>query len=273
MQSNAGNIEKRIHTLELDVKNQEQITETANHIRNQITPEIDFLINNAAVMLKAYTPNEPEKVKETLNVNFFAPYHLINNFVYQHGLMDASSDHDKETKAIINLGARICQISKNKYLQAIQEFQQDLTQQVFQPKALSQVQMDEKQLVQVMKSILMNSEYMSEDILKKIPKMFPDAPYMVSKVGLHALTRITAKTLQQQQAANATSSNSNRQHILSLAVCPSGYGVKNTGLGHPKAPVTPEQGIQTILDIIQQPDQYQAHNGSLLGDFKVIPYA
>ncbi|KAL9653054.1 hypothetical protein ABK040_006275 [Willaertia magna] len=246
------NLEVHYQLLDL-MKGKKEIEQCVKRIKSEITPNIDILINNAAVMLKNdQTKSQTDKVRETLTVNFFSVVDLINN------CKEELMKHEDGEKRILNLGARVCCLSQNKYLQAIPEFNEILRQKVFEPKNYKDVTMSSKDLIRLIQGLTAKPEYMGESYLSKIPKVFPDAPYLVSKIAIHALTRILAKELQ-------------NENVLVNALYP---GHVRTKLGGEKAPILPDTAAQNIIEFLNRDfkQTYEELNGGLIADNKELPY-
>ena len=205
----------------------------------------DLLINNAGVMQKVTNfgnANTIQGVKETLKVNFMAPLFLSESLI---------KSITTSKPLIVNLGARVCTLSANPYLTSISEVN-DTLRKVFESKQDLTVE----QLYQLlMEGVMRKPEYLSPEQLSKIPQSLPDAPYLVSKVFLHALTKIEA------------SSSKDRYKVV--AVDP---GWVKTRLGGSKAPLSPEKSAQNIFKLVERQDTLE--NGLLYSsaDGKVLSY-
>ena len=218
--------------------------DASKHFKNTFTAP-NILINNAGIMLKNdenfKNMSTVQLVRDTLKVNFFTPFFLSESLLE----ISSSSAH---SPTILNLGARVCKLSTNNYLKSIPEIGETLKDKVFTPEKSQLTSEDLYQLLT--QSVMKNSDYMSAERISKIPAALPDAPYLVSKVFLHALTKIEGTT---------------RQNAQVNAVDP---GWVNTRLTSFKAPLTPDKAAQNILQLLDTPLQ----NGLLYGDGKLITY-
>jgi NAD(P)-dependent dehydrogenase (short-subunit alcohol dehydrogenase family) len=175
----------------LDVTLPDNIQYLKTQIESVVTPTIRFLVNNAGVLITDKPQTDESSIRVTMNTNFFGALHMCSSF---QNMMHA------EQGRIVNISNKIVQLSSNPYLRSIplihKNFENDLFSESNNMSRWTIFNLE--QLMRELTAQMIEGTLITEELLSKIPQNthFPNCSYLVSKVGINALTKIYAAELE-----------------------------------------------------------------------------
>ncbi|XP_020387779.1 carbonyl reductase [NADPH] 1 [Rhincodon typus] len=211
---------------QLDITDRQSIRELCTFMTHKYGG-IDVLINNAGIAFK---------VADTTPFGIQAEVTLATNFF---GTRDVCT----ELLPIIKPQGRVVNVSSVSGSMALQKCSQEL-QKKFRSSTIT-----EEELVELMKKFV-------EDAKRGIhnEQGWPSSAYGVSKIGVTVLSRIHARMLRKNRAADG---------ILLNACCP---GWVKTDMAGPNAPGTAEEGAVTPVYLALLPEGAEAPHGEFVSN-------
>ena len=207
---------------QLEVTDQKSVENLRDYLQREYGG-LDILVNNAGIYLKKSSPlSLAEKARETIKTNFTGPLIVF-----------------KALSPLLRAHARVVNVSSVAGL--LKQLDGSPKQSAFAAPTLT-----EEQLVSLLENFVSSSEKGTE----KEDGWPENAAYVVSKLGLIALTKVQSRQLQ--------SCGGGSEDILVNAVCP---GWVNTDMTSDRAPLTPDQGAETSVHVALLPA------GSPTGEF------
>ena len=186
---------RRVIHYELDVTMRDNIEYVRDQIKNIVSPSIQVLVNNAGVLIRDKPQSDESAIRTTMNTNFFGALSMCRLF---EPMLDA------ECSRVVNMSNRIVQLSRNPYLKALPIIEKNLEKDLFAESELQNVQWTIFNLEQLMREVtdqMVQGRLISEQYLELMPRNthFANCSYMMSKLGVNALTKTFAAELMKQR--------------------------------------------------------------------------